>query len=750
MRQLSIILLVLLAALGAKAQQTMNVYQGGTAQSHALMEGDSLYMNADQSILYFTNNGNTLPFNVADIDSITFTNDWAYNVLIEYTGNAVNVTNPLSGNGVQVAVSGNDVVVESTSTVQDINYVLTGTTANGSFKMYSEKRYNVLLNNVSITNSVGPAINLQSTKKATIHLLSGTINHLYDGATYAAALVISGIAEDQKATLFGEGDMEFLGSGQLMIHAMGNQQHAISCDEEIEFTEGNILVMSSVRDGIHGSEGVYMHGGELEVTAQGDGVDAEVGVFEMSCGTLIVHSTTNDVKALRSDTLMTISGGELTVNISGGASKGLDCGGGLNISGGTLNLSSSGLAVLAAMGSGQDVAYSSLLTADGAMHISGGTIALTSNGKGGRGISANGNLLITGGDLEITASGNGATYTNSTGTADAYHSTGIKVNGQFEWLGGELSIVNSGTGGKGIDVDGQFVIGENNAGPVGFVTTTGANITIPSGGGGGPGGGNNGNYDESKTIKVDGNITVNGGEVTVESNDDGMKSGGAIVFNGGSFTVTNSEEGVEAPFITVNNGYIDITSADDGFNTSNGTGGESNDGSILTINDGYIDINSTGGDALDSNGNITVNGGTTVVHGPQSSPEVGMDFNGVGKVTGGFIVISGTNSNMTQGFGNTSTQRSLILKTTQSIAANTIIHLEDADGNNVFTFKPKRSYYSVVFSSPLLVQGTTYTLYTGGTSTGTVSEGLVTGGAYTPGTNESTVNPTNMVTTVNF
>ena len=69
-----------------------------------------------------------------------------------------------------------------------------------------------------------------------------------------------------------------------------------------------------------------------------------------------------------------------------------------------------------------------------------------------------------------------------------------------------------------------------------------------------------------------------------------------------------------------------------------GAATEANDGSFLTINGGYIVINSSNGDGLDSNGNVTMTGGTVIVHGPQSQPEVCFDVNGDFKVSGGFLI----------------------------------------------------------------------------------------------------------------
>lgn len=143
-------------------------------------------------------------------------------------------------------------------------------------------------------------------------------------------------------------------------------------------------------------------------------------------------------------------------------------------------------------------------------------------------------------------------------------------------------------------------------------------------------------------------------------------------------------------------------------------------------------------------------GGTVVVHGPQSSPEVGMDYNGTCNVSGGLLVISGTNSNMTQAPSTTSAQYSVKATTTSSVAAGTLFHIQDASGNDLVTFKPTRSYYSVVFSSASLKSGSTYSIYTGGTSTGTNTNGLYNGGTYSGGTFKKSFTVSSKVTSVTF
>lgn len=57
-----------------------------------------------------------------------------------------------------------------------------------------------------------------------------------------------------------------------------------------------------------------------------------------------------------------------------------------------------------------------------------------------------------------------------------------------------------------------------------------------------------------------------------------------------------------------------------------------------------------------------------------------------------------------------------------------MVHIESADGEDILTFTPAKAYQSVVVCSPDLKEGSTYGVYAGGSSTGTVADGLYAGG----------------------
>jgi hypothetical protein len=130
-----------------------------------------------------------------------------------------------------------------------------------------------------------------------------------------------------------------------------------------------------------------------------------------------------------------------------------------------------------------------------------------------------------------------------------------------------------------------------------------------------------------------------------------------------------------------------------------------------------------------------------------SDPEVGMDCNGTCKIAGGLLVISGTNSFLTQAPGTSSTQYSVLVRFSSALSANSIVHIQDSERNDILTFTPVRNYQSKILSYSNLNLGKTYTIYTGGSSTGSVTDGLYSGGEYSGGTVYESFTVSGIVTT---
>lgn len=243
-------------------------------------------------------------------------------------------------------------------------------------------------------------------------------------------------------------------------------------------------------------------------------------------------------------------------------------------------------------------------------------------------------------------------------------------------------------------------------------------------------------------------IVINAGTISINSGDDGIHSDSTMVINGGEIKIDKSYEALESASITINDGSFHLTASDDGINTAGGNDGSSvdgrtgqnnfnaTDGSKLNIKGGYIYVDAQG-DGIDVNGDFVMTDGEVIVNGPTNNGNGALDYNGSFEMNGGFLVAAGS-SGMAQAPGDTSSQASLMLNLgTQT--AGTLISIQNEDGENILTLAPAKDYASVVISSPKLQEGSTYTVYTGGTSTGTEKDGLYSNGDYTPGTQVTSI-----------
>ena len=699
-------------------------------------EIDSVCYENEELLTIYLVSGELSQFNLTEVDSLSFISSATNIVSITYSGTSVLVENPLQGSGVSIEVVGADVTVTSTAGIDSITYALSGTTTDGMFKIYSDADFTLQLGGVEITNLDGPAINNQADEEITVELVDGTTTTLTDGVTY----VEPPAGEDQKAAFFSEGQLIFIGSGSLIIHGQGDDQHALGSDDYVEVHAGSLVLESAAKDGIHTNEGYFQHGGSVEVATSGsDGIDAGDGPVEISDGTLTILNQEDDSDAIKCDGDITISGGTLDLTVEGDQSKGLNAAT-IQLTGGTVTIETSGGVVLEPLGAGYDPSYCTAIKADDHVLLDGCELMITTVGEAGRGISCDGDIIVHSGSLNITSSGDGDDYINELGERDAYHGPCVNANGDLVLSDGTVILSHSGAGGKGIAGDGNFAIGTATSSPTLEVTTTGAPITIIY----------NEEYAEAKAVSIDSTLTIDNGELTISSADDALKAKYWLEVNGGLINIVNSVEGLESPNLFINGGEIHLTATDDGLNATYGVDGSFNDGSILDINGGYVHIEAPSGDGIDSNGNLTIAGGTLLVHGPPGFPEVGLDVNGLFRITGSFTVIAQPNHSMVEVPSNSSTQRSVLLRSYQVYPGGSLFHIEDTAGNSLVTFEPPRNYGSILFTSSDLTAGTTYRVYTGGSCTGVEQDGLYIGGTYTPGTLRATFTSSGMVQTVNF
>lgn len=359
----------------------------------------------------------------------------------------------------------------------------------------------------------------------------------------------------------------------LVDAANGKQKGCLYVKGHVEFAQkGTLNITGNLKHGIKCGEYFQIKNSTINILgAAGDGINCEQ-FFLMESGKITIKNVADD--GLQCDiedpetgsTGITtdhededsgnvyISGGTFTASVTGDACKGLKSEGDMYISGGEITITTSGGGVWDATNLKAKAA--SCISADGLMDISGGTLTLTSTGAGGKGLSADGNLTVSGTAVITIVTSGQAVVASSTGS---------------------LSICSNSSTLDRYDSDYKC---------------------------------------SPKGIKIDGDIVINGGTITVTTSG----AGG---------------EGIESKqTLTVNDGHITVNAFDDGINCS----------SDMTINGGYIFVKGSKNDAMDANGNMYVKGGLIYAIGA-TSPEVALDANTEeGKklyITGGTIIAVG-------------------------------------------------------------------------------------------------------------
>ena len=135
-----------------------------------------------------------------------------------------------------------------------------------------------------------------------------------------------------------------------------------------------------------------------------------------------------------------------------------------------------------------------------------------------------------------------------------------------------------------------------------------------------------------------GYVYIAGGTLNITASDDAIHATTIVQIDGGNITI-NSREGIEGTYIQINDGTINISASDDGINA----GAKSNSYTpTIEINGGYITIDMGSGDtdAIDSNGNLYINGGTLDI--TAQSP---FDYDGTSEYNGGTIIVNGEETN---------------------------------------------------------------------------------------------------------
>ncbi len=327
-----------------------------------------------------------------------------------------------------------------------------------------------------------------------------------------------------------------------------------------------------------GTENILTNGGEY-VAIDDNNIDAVVfaktDLTLNGSGSLTINAQAGHGVVSKDD--LVITGGIYTITA---ASHGLDGKDSVAIAGGTF-----------AITSGKDGihAENSDDASLGWLYIQDGSFNITAQGDA---ISAQGALQIDGGTFDLYT-GEGSTSVEMTSSGQI---GGVQRGGWTDQTPtAETQTAEDSTSQKGIKGESTYAI-------------NGGTFNIDS---------------ADDCLHAGGEMVIAAGEFTLNSGDDAVHCDDALTIQSGTFTIPYCYEGIEGLSITIEDGVFDITSNDDGLNAaggadSSGFGGFGNrqqdtfadsSDSFILINGGTFTVVSTG-DCVDSNGSLTINGGT--------------------------------------------------------------------------------------------------------------------------------------------
>ena len=567
---------------------------------------------------------------------------------------------------------------------------------------------------VSVTGSVA-TIQRTGTYRITGSLLDGQI--VVDAPDAKVHLVLDGasitcqtsaplfIADADRVTLtLAEGSQNTLTDGESYVFADGEDEPNATLFSKDDLTingTGALTIQANYNNGIGGKDDLYILSGTISVTAQNNGIKGKDSLV-ISGGNLSVTAGGNGLKSSNTEDAsrgyILIEGGDITVSAG---EDGVEAETYVTVSAGNLTITTGG----------------------------GSANASTNNDDWG-----NWGGGMPGGRPNAKPDGSGMPSLPQQDGTDNPDDMGDMLNGQ--------PAIQPETGESLSDAQQTDADTESSAKALKADTgilISGGTIVVDS---------------SDDSVHSNGFVTISGGQLTLSSGDDGIHADQTVTITDGNIVITQSYEGIEGANVIVDGGTIDLTASDDGLNVAGGSDGSSINGRPgqnafaqagdyhITINGGTVRINASG-DGIDSNGDLTINGGVVLVNGPTSNADGSIDSESGIYVNGGILVAVGS-AGMAETPSNASKQN--VVDITFSSSQSGLLSLVDADGNVLLAFEAAKAYQSAIISAPGLTTDVTYSVQTGGTATGDDVLGFYENAAVTGGSEALTFTVSDVIT----
>ncbi len=270
-----------------------------------------------------------------------------------------------------------------------------------------------------------------------------------------------------------------------------------------------------------------------------------------------------------------------------------------------------------------------------------------------------------------------------------------------------------------------------------------------------------------KGIKSAGGISVSGGHHYLNTTDDCVASDTSISLASGEYVlytldqalnsdqalnvgeegatsqdedftvkIFHSYEGIQGGCINFYDAYTYIVSEDDGINATSDTDGYSVSMNFHANSTVWI---SADGDGVDSNGDITMDGGELYVFGPTNGGDGSLDFDGSFSYTGGTILAVGQ-----QGMVQTPDASSVnvLSYNLSSYSADTLVSILGGELEWSFILPKSYSQMNVILASPQISVGVAYSLHSNLTNGARYRNGVYVGEAVSSVSSESSISIT--------
>ena len=651
-----------------------------------------------------------------------------------------------------VSISGNIITITKEGT-----YVFSGALSEGQIVVDADSaKVQLVLDNADITCASSAAIYIKNADKTFITLAEGSENILMNTAEYEAI-------DDHNidAVIFSKDDLTLNGKGTLTINSeyghgivskddlklvggtcnITAKNHALSGKDSVRIAAGTYNLTSG-KDGIHSENAdddekgfVYIASGDFTIESTGDGIDASYvvqiddGDFDITAGGGAENAT---------KTYNDMPGGGTRDNMGGGAPGG-DKLSGEAPSGGPSSDSDSGKQTGQTPPDKPDGdSFDGSRPDEKASDNAGNQTSQTPPDKSGKdtsdGQQSDKNSQSKDAADSTTASGassdtDSEAASSTSSDTDSTSTKGIKSDGALYVNGGTFTI-NSADDAfhSNSDVtinDGTYTIssGDDGMHADSALLVNGGTITVTE------------SYEGLEGL----NITINDGKIDIAASDDGMNAAGGNDQSGFGGRGGDGFKGMQAPDAaqrpddtsdntsdntqkpndtsdtaqTTGNITVAAQKSDSASDTAQDTDAASEDEMWMVINGGYVHV-LAGGDGLDSNGDLTINGGEVYVDGPSDNGNSAIDYGEKSSfyINGGTVVAVGS-SGMAEDVSSESKQQVAFVKLDSQADAGDVT-LKDTDGNEIISYTAQKKFDCVIISTADLQAGQTYTLSASG------------------------------------